>query len=100
MAPERRCSPPAIARIDVDLLFAVITGLAPEVGAGAAPIACFRPGGAAGVIRRPSLVQQGVGVEIIMERPVQRYRSKRRGIGRFDAAAFFAEDGGRDLQRE
>ena len=31
----------------------------------------LRPSGAAGVIRRPSLVQQGMGVEIIMEGPVQ-----------------------------
>ena len=47
---ERRCFPPAIARIDIDLLLAIITGLAPEVGAFAAPIARFRPGGAAGVV--------------------------------------------------
>ena len=51
---ERRCFPSAIARIDIDLLLAVPTGLAPEVGAVAAPIARFRPGGAAGVMRRPS----------------------------------------------
>src|SRR5439155_25751151 len=33
---ERRCLPTAIARVGLDLLFAVITGLAPEVVAGAA----------------------------------------------------------------
>ena len=52
---ERRRFPPAIARIDIDLLLAVPAGLAPEVGAVAAPIARFRPGGVAGIIRRPSL---------------------------------------------
>jgi hypothetical protein len=41
-----------------------------------------------------------MAVEIIMEGPVQGYRSQRRGLGYFDAAAFFAEDGGRDLQRQ
>ena len=97
---ERCCFPPAIARIDIDLLLAVITGLAPEVGAVAAPIARFRPGGAAGIMRRPSSIQQRMRVEIIVEGPVQRYRSKRGGIRRFDAAALFAEDGGRDLQRK
>jgi hypothetical protein len=39
-------------------------------------------------------------VEIIVEGPVQRYRCERCGIRRLDAATFFAEHGGRDLQRE
>ena len=97
---ERRRFPPAIARIDIDLLLAVPAGFAPEVGAVAAPIARFRPGRVAGVMRGPSLVQQGMGVEIVVEGPVQRYRSQRGRLQRFDAAAFLAEDGGRGLQRE
>ena len=68
---EWRCFSPAIARIDIDLLLAVIAGLAPEVGAVAAPIARFRPGSTAGVVRRPSTVQQRMGVEIIVEGSVQ-----------------------------
>ena len=88
---ERRRFAAAVARIDIDLLLAVLTVLAPEVGAVAAPISRFRPGGAAGVVRRPSVVRQRMGVEIIVEGPVQRNRSQRCGIRRFDTAAFFAE---------
>jgi hypothetical protein len=52
--PERRRCASGVARIDVDLLFAVPGILALEVGAVASPIARVRPGGASGIVRHPS----------------------------------------------
>ena len=86
--PERRRRASRIARIDINLLLAVPGGLALEIGAVAAPIARFRPGGAAGVVRHPLSRRQGMLVEIVMERPMQRHRRERADIRRVDAAAY------------
>ena len=96
--PERYGGAPAIARIDIDLLFAVPACLALEVGAVAAPVARFRPGGAAGVMRHPSVAGKRMSVEIIVEGPMQRHRHAR--LLRLDLAARVAEQAGRRLQGE
>ena len=76
--PERRGCASAVARIDIDLLFAVLCVFALEVGAVAAPVAGLRPGGAAGVVRHPSSARQRMLVEIVMEGPVQRQEGRPR----------------------
>ena len=87
--PERCGLAAAIARIDIDLLLAVPCRLAPEVGAIAAPVARFRPGRTAGIVRRPFSPRQRVLVEIVVEGPVQFDRREQR-ILRIDAPALFA----------
>src|SRR2546423_5102674 len=77
-------------------MLAIISGLAFEIGACAAPILRFRPGGAAGVVRHPSFARQGMGVEIVVEGTAQRHRYQ--SIRRFDLTAALAKGAVRRLQ--
>src|SRR5258706_10783536 len=69
--PQRSCRSSAIAWIHIYLLFAVKGGFPFEVRAVSSPLARFRPGGAAGIVRHPPVFQQWMLVEIIAERAGQ-----------------------------
>jgi hypothetical protein len=98
--PER-CGPPAaIAWIDVNLLLAIGGGFPSEVGAVAAPVARFRPGCAARIVRHPPSCRQRRFVEVVVEGSMQRQRHQRRGIRGVDAAALFAEGIRGERQRQ
>src|SRR5437667_12235601 len=64
------------------------------------PVARFRPGGAAGIVRHPSSSRQWMLVEVIMEGSVQGHRCERSGIRLFDATASFAGRIARNLQAQ
>src|SRR5258708_12831646 len=96
--PQRSCRSSAIAWIHIYLLFAVKGGFPFEVGAVSSPVARFRPGGAAGVVRHPPVFQQWMLVEIIVERAVQGHLGKGIGFRRADATTLFAGRIARHLQ--
>ena len=75
--PQRRRALSGIARIDIDLLFAIPARLTLEVGAGAAPVARIRPGGSSGIMRHPFSARQRMLVEIVVKGPVQRRHGKK-----------------------
>src|SRR5205085_10524032 len=98
--PERSCSSSAVARIDIDLLFAVPRVLALEVRAVAAPVARFRPGGATRVMRHPFSTRQRMLVEVVLEGSVQGQEGGGDRIQFFETTAFDGCGIRRDLQRK